>query len=483
MIARAAAAVILCASALCGCRGGSHSVKCGRDSECMTDQLCVADARAEGVDLAPLPLICGEPLVGSPAGAFCDTGDACDHGFCLIGGTCATPCEQDADCNADERCASGYAPTGPHSMQLVHACVTVVTVPPDVTVSRRVVPSAVAGPNNPQPVDFGQGLSPSQRLLAVLDTREGLGAEVDSLSTLDPSPETLYDPTANPIIKLNPASPEGDPITVLIPNGPGSVVTSAGYRALVSSFVRPASPAEVDLTQMTRSSTGTAIDLDLFYVGVPHPSAPTDPPPAYVATAIQRIDAIWASAGIHVGDVRQHVLVGQLAQQFSIIDMNPQSLLDPWPDLPRLFELSAGVGRPSVPIFLVRDVAQTLGISGDIPGPQGVHGTAGSGIAISLGPINAGGSTSDGIDLGRVMAHELGHFLGLFHTTEQDGSSIEPLDDTPECPASHDTNGDGVVSPSECSGFGADNLMFWAPVGENVTPEQDQVVDRAFVLR
>ena len=39
----------------------------------------------------------------------------------------------------------------------------------------------------------------------------------------------------------------------------------------------------------------------------------------------------------------------------------------------------------------------------------------------------------------RVMAHEMGHFLGLFHTTESSGA-VDFIDDTTACPASGCTN-------------------------------------------
>lgn len=41
--------------------------------------------------------------------------------------------------------------------------------------------------------------------------------------------------------------------------------------------------------------------------------------------------------------------------------------------------------------------------------------------------------------LGRLIAHELGHYLGLYHSVEEDGT-VDRLDDT-----------------------GADNVMFWRP--------------------
>jgi hypothetical protein len=56
----------------------------------------------------------------------------------------------------------------------------------------------------------------------------------------------------------------------------------------------------------------------------------------------------------------------------------------------------------------------------------------------TAGPVRIAWS---GSALGRVLAHELGHYLGLYHTVEADGT-VDQLDDT---------------------GAGADNLMYFEP--------------------
>jgi len=77
-----------------------------------------------------------------------------------------------------------------------------------------------------------------------------------------------------------------------------------------------------------------------------------------------------------------------------------------------------------------------------------------------------------------VTAHELGHFLGLYHVTEQTGTLFDPLQDTPTCPCRQCTSSrsqcaDATPAPStphtmsqaECTASstcsGGDNLMFW----------------------
>jgi hypothetical protein len=100
-----------------------------------------------------------------------------------------------------------------------------------------------------------------------------------------------------------------------------------------------------------------------------------------------------------------------------------------------------------------------LGKAGGIPGPSLLNGTYHSGVVVSLadyfyfGPNKAANRTAE------TMIHELGHQLGLFHTSESDGSQHDPIADTPEC--TEDYDGDGYISSYECDGQGGDNLMFW----------------------
>jgi len=95
-----------------------------------------------------------------------------------------------------------------------------------------------------------------------------------------------------------------------------------------------------------------------------------------------------------------------------------------------------------------------------------------------------------------ISAHETGHFLGLFHTTEREGADFDPLTDTPKCPC---TSCASTAQRSRCGTYGAnspalvadrcvsaptcaggDNLMFWfLEPGYSagvLTPQQSQVM-------
>jgi hypothetical protein len=96
-----------------------------------------------------------------------------------------------------------------------------------------------------------------------------------------------------------------------------------------------------------------------------------------------------------------------------------------------------------------------------------------------------------------IGAHETGHFLGLFHTTEAEGADFDPLADTLKCPciacaspndlakcgspagvSAPNISADHCISAPACGG--GDNLMFWLlqagiSLG-NLTPQQGQVM-------
>ena len=100
-----------------------------------------------------------------------------------------------------------------------------------------------------------------------------------------------------------------------------------------------------------------------------------------------------------------------------------------------------------------------LGVSAGIPGSMSIA-SSWNGV-INYLSAHATGSTLNSQVLGETVAHEMGHWLGLFHTTEAAGSSFDPLSDTAQCPISLDGDSDGKVYAEECEGYGADNLMFW----------------------
>lgn len=277
------------------------------------------------------------------------------------------------------------------------------------------------------------------------------------------------------------------PMTVYVGNSPDPYYAAGGYT--LSALGEVAGP--VRITRLSRPTPpDPTLNLNLFYAGAAVAPEGTRGPPA-IAAALAEVERILAQAGIKLGKILQLRVPGELLQQGNTFEgADPRAGFavlkagyGVWPELPALFFLSAGASNVGVNVFLVADIAgmgegEIHAISGGTPGPMGMHGTGASGIAVATDMLLGRPEV-----LGRTLAHELGHYLGLFHVIEADGSSLDPLPDTPRCPRDHDRNGDGLLSSAECMDQGADNLMFWSQApGTELTKTQSVILRRALLL-
>ena len=118
----------------------------------------------------------------------------------------------------------------------------------------------------------------------------------------------------------------------------------------------------------------------------------------------------------------------------------------------------------TVNLFFIEDYSGSwsgiLGNAAGIPGSMGIANSW-NGVLISLS-AHASGATLKSQLLGETAAHEMGHQLGLFHTTETGGTVFDILTDTAEClNSTKDFDRNGKMSAEECEGYGGENLMFW----------------------
>ncbi len=210
--------------------------------------------------------------------------------------------------------------------------------------------------------------------------------------------------------------------TVLVPNGATSAGVGGGWWvdiACVDGETGAPTAAEVSVhLSVLRGEAPADAWLALPLVVAAPPSADHD--------RLQRAVDVAAEtyAAAHIRFEPLHIVAHEGVRVVDDLDR----------DLPTVFADGAAL-PPGLPVFVVDRIgpppagpadAASLGAAGGIPGPVGLPGGPRSGIALALTPYDP--SKPD--PLGAVLAHELGHHLGLFHTSEPAGSPTDPLPDT-----------------------------------------------------
>jgi len=249
-------------------------------------------------------------------------------------------------------------------------------------------------------------------------------------------------------------------------------------------------------------TTGT-IDVSFYLASTTYQASTAGTDPG-LARMVATFNSIFANAGICLNKVTFVDVPAWARTKYAAgVDV---SRTGPCDDLSQLFTLSQP--DSDIHIFLVDDILQnggggllTVGIDGAIPGPSSIGGTIVSGAVVNDANVEHGvgtsacGATPDFSACGPdrtalVVAHETGHWLGLYHTTERNGGVFDPVSDTGTCPCAQCAPQQNLaacstplalVTQTDCSKgascSGANNLMFWE-VGSEATlsPQQAQIM-------
>ncbi len=201
---------------------------------------------------------------------------------------------------------------------------------------------------------------------------------------------------------------------------------------------------DVDVTHTTITSRDHDLDDGVVHVALVWAAGMSDDAALVDATerAIDHWNEVWGAVGMHV-EVRF-----------------VESTIDP--ALPEPSAMSGDVLLEASSLVLAGEVAlivgetiaggsELYGVAGYIPGPI---------VASPLGAIvvgwlaNAGGdgvfSDADLTLYGEVLAHEVGHYVGLTHPVERSYETWDALTDTPECgdaTSCEDTLGTNLMFP------------------------------------
>jgi hypothetical protein len=267
--------------------------------------------------------------------------------------------------------------------------------------------------------------------------------------------------------------------------------------------------------------TGT-VDLAFYFLGGVVADAATAKNDLGFNRMLQTLGKFYAKAGLCLGTVTLYDVPGWAKTKYGgLINADDDTLCG---DLSQIFTLAAPGNQ--VNFFLVTGFKSrtgqgltVVGVDGTIPGPSAVGGTVSSGASVNGSDLTITGCTSAvdihncGADaVAYIVAHEGGHFMGLYHTTEQTGDSFDPLSDTPTCacttcaPASEQARcapknpagtlptlvrNESCLRPTRTPACGGgENLMFWLLPGSfNPNPQsvlsahQGQVIRSNLVVR
>ncbi len=188
------------------------------------------------------------------------------------------------------------------------------------------------------------------------------------------------------------------------------------------------------------------VDVNVFFASALGVDPDNDPK---IGDVLAGTDAVLGQVGLRLGDV-----------SYFQLDDPMYDVITTGSEFESLLAESSAASAVRLNVFFVQSLfpnpllGSLAGVAGDVPVPKR-NGTQASGVAADY--------TLDTAFLGIVLAHEMGHALGLFHTTEGGGQQ-DNIEDTLECAYN------GCAEPY---------LMFWYWLGAEtppITPGQGRVI-------
>jgi hypothetical protein len=238
--------------------------------------------------------------------------------------------------------------------------------------------------------------------------------------------------------------------------------TAVGERRLRAGLIVKRAPGGV-------AANGWTLRVQIILAGLRDITRATAPTNARLQAAIATMQRLYRAVGVNVAVNGYDEFNGATATRFSVIDSRTE--------LQELFA-QANYRENLLPIYVVRGISTAaglegaIGVAGGIPGPAGIFSTGQSGVVVgwetTLGRTDA---------LPLTMAHESGHYLGLFHTRER----LDPCATASQTNCAGWGSVDAITDTPTPDNEAARYMMYWQAIGGNdlISPGQGLVMRRS----
>lgn len=409
-----------CASRVCAATtnvAGTCALPCQRSSDCASRgprSSCTFDRPSLSARIAT---ICAEALptaVGD--GDSCMRDDECASGLCF-GGQCHNTCGDSAECPAGWTCGPQLVNGGSVRMCGFGAF-------SGVSVESYTLYEGSTF------VDRGTNefrvLVPPDAVSVTWTTQDLEGSNLFAAvaSVTDPEDRSLVDLRSWSIlteqeIRTVPSRYQFN--AAMWPSRDGARVTAGAYRSTHLLFnernVTAVTSRRVRAAAILKRAAGGVVAnnwrlrVRVFVVGLNGVTAATAPTNTRLQRALGLVRQYYANANVGFEVTGYTDVTGADATRFAVIDSRDE--------FRELLTRSASSTGPVLNLFLVRGISgsagleNAIGVAGAIVGPPGIHGTTQSGVLVGWESTQ---SIADFLPI--TIAHECGHYLGLWHVRE-----------------------------------------------------------------